>query len=616
MFTALHPVLLWGAAAIAVPILIHLLLRQRPRPRPWAAMRWLLAAAQVAQRRYRLTNILLLLLRCLALLLVALAIARPSLVGMGSGERLIMVVDATASMGSRGNDPGPLAAVKAQCAATPPEVVSIALVVVTDHAVVVADGSRAVVMEALARVEVAEIPGGVDRCAEANESAVLAQLLESRADVIVISDFQQDDGARTVALCRDRCRSVSRWCVGQPGTNALLVGVNTSGDAVPGQSGELTVNLVGQVRGAAVAVDDGSFLSTALVSAGADVLRLVTPPLAEGTHRVRVRIEDDGLAYDNFLEVPVQVRPAVGVMMIQDTVDYVGAAVAADTKLLAGHVVRPAATATEAFPEHGVVALRVPIADSTRLAAWVRQGGVLWAPYRLLADDAQLREFIAGLSVTTDNDSNHDSGYDSGGEFISGFADIDDVLRIGRRDRVAHAVLPPQASVALRAGTAPLVVTMPVGRGAVIVELEDLARDAAFVARGTTPTWVARLMRRSTAQLHAPSTWQAGTMAPESTTLERRGRHVVINAGTPLLVPPGLWNSQSHALIQPIIVVPSREEARIDRAAPAGTMSTFDTALPRHSGRDASVWLAILALAVVIIEGLFAAWAGRRYGHG
>ena len=61
MLTALHPLLLWGASAIAVPILIHLLLRQRPRPRPWAAMRWLLAAAQAAQRRYRLTNLLLLL---------------------------------------------------------------------------------------------------------------------------------------------------------------------------------------------------------------------------------------------------------------------------------------------------------------------------------------------------------------------------------------------------------------------------------------------------------------------------------------------------------------------------------------------------------------------------
>ena len=61
----LHPFLLAGLAAVTVPILIHLLLRQRPRPRPWAAMRWLLAAAQQASRRYRLTNFLLLLLRIL-----------------------------------------------------------------------------------------------------------------------------------------------------------------------------------------------------------------------------------------------------------------------------------------------------------------------------------------------------------------------------------------------------------------------------------------------------------------------------------------------------------------------------------------------------------------------
>ena len=68
MFAAIHPLLLWGTAAVMVPVLIHLLLRQRPRPRPWAAMRWLQAAMQRAQRRYKLTNLLLLLLRCLIIL--------------------------------------------------------------------------------------------------------------------------------------------------------------------------------------------------------------------------------------------------------------------------------------------------------------------------------------------------------------------------------------------------------------------------------------------------------------------------------------------------------------------------------------------------------------------
>ena len=114
--TFLHPLLLAGLAAVAVPILIHLLLRERPRPRPWAAMRWLLAAHREASRRWRLTNLLLLLLRCLAVALLALAVARPALPGLGGGAHLVIIVDRSASMGPRGADPGPLAAAQAALA--------------------------------------------------------------------------------------------------------------------------------------------------------------------------------------------------------------------------------------------------------------------------------------------------------------------------------------------------------------------------------------------------------------------------------------------------------------------------------------------------------------------
>lgn len=72
----LHPELLWlGVAAGAVPILIHLLSRRRVRPLPWAAMRWLLAAVKKHQRRLRLENLLVLLLRVAALVLLGLGLA-------------------------------------------------------------------------------------------------------------------------------------------------------------------------------------------------------------------------------------------------------------------------------------------------------------------------------------------------------------------------------------------------------------------------------------------------------------------------------------------------------------------------------------------------------------
>src|SRR6185436_3224728 len=69
--------MLWGAALVAAPLLIHLLNRRRFVVVPFAAMRFLQAAFARRRRRLRLESLLLLLLRCLLVLLAALAMALP-----------------------------------------------------------------------------------------------------------------------------------------------------------------------------------------------------------------------------------------------------------------------------------------------------------------------------------------------------------------------------------------------------------------------------------------------------------------------------------------------------------------------------------------------------------
>ena len=54
-----------GAAAIALPIIIHLLNKRKFIVVDWAAMDFLLDADKKNRRRIRLENLLLLLLRCL-----------------------------------------------------------------------------------------------------------------------------------------------------------------------------------------------------------------------------------------------------------------------------------------------------------------------------------------------------------------------------------------------------------------------------------------------------------------------------------------------------------------------------------------------------------------------
>lgn len=89
--------LFWGAAA-SIPILIHLFARQRYKKVPWAAMEFLLRAFKKTRRRIRLEQLLLLLLRILAILLFVLALADPKLNpgaivgGLGDGPREIVVI--------------------------------------------------------------------------------------------------------------------------------------------------------------------------------------------------------------------------------------------------------------------------------------------------------------------------------------------------------------------------------------------------------------------------------------------------------------------------------------------------------------------------------------------
>lgn len=89
-----------GAAAIAIPIIIHLMSRFRRRPEAWGAMRFLIEAYQKQRKRLQLEKLLLLLVRCMVVLLAGLALAGPVLSGCskqgfaltGSGGRVIYLV--------------------------------------------------------------------------------------------------------------------------------------------------------------------------------------------------------------------------------------------------------------------------------------------------------------------------------------------------------------------------------------------------------------------------------------------------------------------------------------------------------------------------------------------
>ena len=75
----LNPWMLLGSLAVASPILIHLLNKRRFKIVEWAAMDFLFEAEKKNKRRVQIENMILLLLRCLAMLLIAFMLARPFL---------------------------------------------------------------------------------------------------------------------------------------------------------------------------------------------------------------------------------------------------------------------------------------------------------------------------------------------------------------------------------------------------------------------------------------------------------------------------------------------------------------------------------------------------------
>ncbi len=359
----------------------------------------------------------------------------------------------------------------------------------------------------------------------------------------------------------------------------------------------------GAAAAAALAADDGPFLPIADPPNGG-LLRVTTPPLSAGEHRLRVRLQDDGLAYDNLLELPVTVRPAVQALVVCEGPDFLSAALHADEGSLHYASVRPAQFPSEPLPARGLVALRGSITDSVRLRDWVLSGGVLWSALELLDQDPTLRALA--------KDVVSHGGSRAGGDYSVQDQDLNEAMHLDGRPTVPDVALPDGAEVLLRAGAAPLVAALPAGRGWLIIELAPLAggADNSLVGRGTTPLWISRMARRYTARLGAPRYWQAGLAAPQSIQLRRGGTAAAVRAGEPLLLPPGAWSSDDG----PVVVLPSISEGQLEKAQVSGTVATLEAALPSRPGIDWGLPLAVAALLIALTEGMVAAWAGRAYG--
>src|SRR6185369_1570456 len=100
----LNPIFLLGAMAAALPVLVHLVSRTRAVKLEFPSLMFLRRIEQKTIRKRRLRNLALLALRCAALLLLALAFARPYFTSANSQpasstqSSIVILVDTSYSM--------------------------------------------------------------------------------------------------------------------------------------------------------------------------------------------------------------------------------------------------------------------------------------------------------------------------------------------------------------------------------------------------------------------------------------------------------------------------------------------------------------------------------------
>jgi hypothetical protein len=191
MLTFLSPLFLVGAAAAAVPIILHLLKRDADVRVKFAAVKLLKQAPIEQTERHHLRELLLLALRITALVLLALAFARPFFpngAAASSGAVTVVALDTSYSLSA----PGRFARAQ-QLAVTAVDHVPpgepVAVVTFADEATIVA---RATEDRVLARSAISEASAGYGATRYRAALSTAAQALGGRAGrIVLVTDLQE-----------------------------------------------------------------------------------------------------------------------------------------------------------------------------------------------------------------------------------------------------------------------------------------------------------------------------------------------------------------------------------------------------------------------------------------
>ncbi len=401
----LVPAFFAGLAALAVPVLIHLIQRERKDAVVFPSLMFIRMVPYKSTRRRRIRNWALFLMRSLAMLLLIAAFARPyverEIAGSGplaTAREVVILIDRSYSMGYGDRFERALDAARTAITGIGPE--ERATIVFFDAGASVANQATGDHVRLRAAVDSAKLSSSSTRYSPALKLAqgILEASQLPRREVLLISDFQRAgwDGGEGVRMPAETI--VTPVQIGDAETHNVAVAGATFRREPQGGRERVTatarlVNRGGEaIRGLPVALDlDGREIQSENVNISANNAETVTfQPFTLGDAEMRgtVRIGGDALTADDRFHFVLAPGQSVNVLVLdggnaQSTLYLEEALAIGDQPPFRTETKRATQFRPSDLAERSVIVLndaRFPSGEAgQRLASWVRNGGGLLA---------------------------------------------------------------------------------------------------------------------------------------------------------------------------------------------------------------------------------------------
>jgi hypothetical protein len=334
MLSLLTPAFLAGLAALAIPLLVHLIRRERHDAVEFPSLMFISRIPQRTIRRRRIRNWWLFALRCLALILLVGAFARPfvdrpadPLAGATPAREVVILLDRSYSMGYGDRwDRAVAAAGEAIDGLGPNDRATLVLFDAGAQVAAAATAERARLRDALGA---ARVGAHVTRYTPALKLAqsILAGSELPRREAVLISDFQRSgwDGAAGAQLpAGAELRPV--LIGGEDVANLIVTGVTLERVRVAGRervtpTAHFANRAAGAASGVAVTVEAaGRALQSERVTVPANAtasLQLQPITVGDAPIRVSVRTGGDALPADDAFHFVLTPAPGLRVLIVE-----------------------------------------------------------------------------------------------------------------------------------------------------------------------------------------------------------------------------------------------------------------------------------------------------------